>query len=158
MAETPAFLAERLRTEGQKMASFFNSLSDNQWGLSVYTEGTTWKVRDVLAHFVTAERGFLRLFADVIAGGAGVSSDFDIDRYNASQYKKTQAFTPEELLSQFVAVREEMTSLVGSMSDADLQRQGRHPFLGITPLVDMVKMVYRHNQIHYRDVRRLMGE
>jgi hypothetical protein len=158
MSETIAFLADRLRTEGDKTVSFFQSLSEYDWELSVYTEGSVWKVRDVLAHFVTAEQGFLKLFGDILAGGIGAREDFDIDRYNASQQKKTQELTPEDLLGQFVAVREEMISMVGSWSESDLQKQGRHPFLGITSLSEMVKMVYRHNQIHYRDLRRLIGE
>jgi hypothetical protein len=158
MSETPAFLADRLRAEGEKTVSFFKSLAEYQWELSVYTEGSVWKVRDVFAHFVTAERGLLKLFGDILAGGDGTREDFDIDRYNASQQKKTQEFSPKDLLAQFVTVRAEMTSLVESMSESALQKKGRHPFLGITSLNEMVKMVYRHNQIHYRDLRKLLGE
>jgi hypothetical protein len=158
MTDTPAFLSNRLRVEGEKTIAFFKALPKNQWKLSVYTEGTVWKVRDVLAHFVTTERGFLQLFEDIVAGGSGVQEDFDIDRYNAGQQKKTQVFTAEELLAQFVAVREEMASMISLMSESDLQKQGRHPFLGITSLGEMAKMVYRHNQIHYRDIRKLLGE
>lgn len=47
-----------------------------------------------------------------------------------------------------------MTALVASFTEEDLQKQGRHPFLGLTTLAEMVKMVYRHNQIHLRDLRK----
>jgi hypothetical protein len=40
------------------------------------------------------------------------------------------------------------------MQDPDLAKLGRHPFLGITSLEDIIKMVYRHNQIHMREIRR----
>jgi uncharacterized damage-inducible protein DinB len=158
MSETPAFLAERLQTEGDKTAAFFTSLTTDQWRAEIYTEGETWTVRNLLAHYVTAERGFLKIFASLREDGPGVADDFDIDRYNASQQAKTRELTPTELLEQFRAVRAQMVALVASFSAADLQKQGRHPFLGQTTLAEMIKMVYRHNQIHFRDVRKILGE
>lgn len=158
MSDSPTFLAERLKTEGEKTVEFFASLTAEQWSSTVYTEGETWTIRSVLAHYVTAERGFLRIFAEILAGGSGVADDFDINRYNASQQKKNLQVTPGELLEQFKLVRSRMTELVASMSEADLAREGRHPFLGQTTLAEMIKMVYRHNQIHIRDMRRISSK
>lgn len=158
MSETPAFLADRLQTEGDKTAAFFESLTADQWRAEIYTEGETWTIRNLLAHYVTAERGFLKIFASLREGGPGVADDFDIDRYNASQQVKTRELTPAELLTQFRAVRAQMTALVASFSEIDLQKTGRHPFLGQTTLAEMIKMVYRHNQIHFRDLRKVIGE
>ncbi len=154
MPDTPAFLSERLKSEGEKMVAFFAALTPGQWGTEVYTEGGLWSVRKVLAHFVTAERGFLALFEGIRAGGAGAPEDFSIDRYNASQQEKTRDLPPGELLAQYTAVRAEMAAWVAGLSEADLMREGRHPFLGQTTLAEMVKMVYLHNQIHLRDLRK----
>ncbi len=158
MSDAPEFLAKRLREEGEKMVKFFRSLRDEHWQKTVYTEGATWTVRDVLAHFVTAEQGFLRLFASILAGGPGATEDFSIDRYNARQLEKTKDLTPRELLAQYRAIRERMVAWVSNLKGGDLERRGRHPFLGETTLAEMVKMVYRHNQIHYRDLRRALEE
>lgn len=147
------FLAKRLRSEGEKMTAFFAALRDVDWNETVYTEGETWTIRNVLVHFVTAEQGFLKLFPSIVAGGEGASVDFDIDRYNARQQEKAQALTPQELLVQFQAVREEMATWVETLDEADLAKEGRHPFLGETTVEEMIKLVYRHNQIHYRDMR-----
>jgi len=156
MPDTPEFLTERLTTEGQKIAAFFDALAPEQWKILVYTEGEQWTLRNVLAHFVMAEKGFLKLFANIRDGGPGAAEDFDIDRYNASQQEKTRELSPAELLEGFRAVRAEMAALVASLTEEDLQKQGRHPFLGLTTLAEMVKMVYRHNQIHLRDLRKLL--
>jgi len=156
MPETPAFLAERLKAEGEKTAAFFAALSADQWNLEVYTEGETWAVRNVLSHYLTAEKGFLKIFADIRQGGPGASEDFDIDRYNASQQKKTQDLSPAELLEQFLAVRAEMTAWVAGLDQADLEKPGRHPYLGQTTLGEMIKLIYRHNQIHARDLRKIL--
>ena len=158
MTETPAFLADRLKSEGDKTIVFFNSLKDENWEITVYTEGSEWTVRNVLAHFVSAEQGFIRLFKDILAGGKGAADDFDIDRYNAKQQELIKDASRQELVKFFQAGRIEMISLVGSLSSEDFQREGRHPFLGLTTLAEMIKMVYRHNQIHHRDLRKLIDD
>ncbi len=158
MTETPAFLADRLKSEGDKTIAFFSSLIDENWGIMVYSEGSEWTVRDVLAHFVSAEQGFFRLFNDILAGGKGAAEDFDIDRYNARQQDLIKDASRQEIMKLFQDGRSEMISLVKSLTTEDLQREGRHPFLGIVALAEMIKMVYRHNQIHHRDLRKFIND
>lgn len=156
MPDTPSFLAERLKNEGEKTAAFFAALTDDQWQKTVYTENAEWRVRDVLAHYVSAEKAFMLLFEDIHKGGSGASEDFSIDRFNVAQVTKLKQSAPKELLAEFVKLRTDMTAFVADLCDADLQKTGRHAFLGVTTLAEMVKMVYRHNQIHYRDLRRVL--
>lgn len=153
---TPAWLAERLKKEGKKVVDYFSTLTDEQWLAEVYTEGDTWAVRNVLAHFVTSERGLLKLFKSICEGGPGASDDFSIDHYNARQQEKTRDLTPQELLAQFVEVRADTVEWVSGLSDEDLAIEGRHPFMGQTQLVEMLKMLYLHNQLHFRDFRKLV--
>lgn len=156
MPETPAMLADKLKSEGEKYAAFFAGLADDQWKIEVYTEGATWTLRNVLAHLVTAEQAFIKLFEQIRQGGPGVSDDFSIDRYNARQQEKTKELSPQEILKQYKTVRAEMIAWVSSLTEADLQKTGRHPFLGQATLLEMIKMVYLHNQIHYRDLRKVL--
>jgi uncharacterized damage-inducible protein DinB len=151
-----AELVQKLKSEGEKYAAIFADLTDEQWQKEVYTEGSVWTIRSILAHLVTAERGFTKLFPSIRDGGPGASEDFDIDRYNASQQEKTRELTPQELLEQFKSVRAEMATWVSSLDEADLDRTGRHPFLGHTTLREMIKLVYLHNQLHYRDLRKVL--
>jgi len=156
MPETPAMLAEKLKSEGEKFYSFFGGLTDEQWKTEVYTEGTTWTLRNVLSHFATSERGLVKLFEGIRQGGTGVTDDFSIDRYNASQQEKTNDLSPQELLELYKSIRAETVKWVLTLNEADLQKTGRHPFLGQTNMLEMVKMLYLHNQIHYRDVRKVL--
>src|SRR5512140_644794 len=142
-------LAEKLRSEGEKFSTYFGGLGEQQWKAEIYTEGSTWTVRSILSHLMTAERAFVKLFEQIRQGGTGVSEDFVIDRYNARQQEKTSQLTPPELLQQFQDVRAEMAAWVAGLSDAELERTGRHPFLGNTTLREMIKMIYIHNQTHY---------
>lgn len=149
-------LAEKLRSEGDRMTAFFSELTDAQWNAEVYTEGTTWSIRNVLSHYVTSERGLLRLFERIRTTGEGASDDFSIDRYNAAQQEKSKDLTPAELLDQYKQVRAEAVQWVSGLKDEELEIKGRHPFLGETVIREMVKMLYLHNQLHYRDVKRAL--
>lgn len=151
-----AELAEKLKAEGERMTQFFSELSDDQWSNEVYTEGVTWSIRNVLSHFVTSERGLIRLFERIRTSGEGASDDFSIDRYNAAQQEKTKDLSPAELLEQYKQVRAEAVAWVGGLKDEELEIKGRHPFLGETVIREMIKMLYLHNQLHYRDVKRAL--
>ena len=149
-------LAEKLKTEGERFVKFFSELTDEQWKSEVYTEGETWTLRNVLAHFVTSERGLIKLFESIRTGGTGAADDFSIDRYNTAQQQKTKEFTPVELLEQYKEVRADSVAWVSGLKDEELEIKGRHPFLGETVIREMIKMLYIHNQTHYRDVKRTM--
>jgi uncharacterized damage-inducible protein DinB len=147
-------LADKLRAEGEKFSGFYSGLSDEKWKTEVYKEGTVWTIRNILAHLVTAERAFVKLFESIRQGGGGVAEDFVIDRYNAIQQAKTKDLTPHELIDQYRAVRADMVAWILTLEDADLAKSGRHPFLGHATLHEMIKMVYIHNQTHYRDLMK----
>src|SRR5574342_460312 len=149
-------LAEKLRTEGEKFVAIFTGLTDEEWQTEVYTEGTTWTIRHVLSHFVTSERGLIKLFEQIRQGGAGSSEDFSIDRYNAGMQARTKDLTPQELLEQYKSIRSESIAWTSSLSETDLEKPGRHPFLGMTTIREMIKMLYLHNQLHYRDIKRAL--
>ena len=43
--------------------------------------------------------------------------------------------------------------MVAGLTPADLDRRGRHPWLGEADLRSVLKLLYRHPMIHLRDVR-----
>ena len=150
-------LAEKLKSEGEKFVDIFSGLTDDQWKTSVYTEGELWTIRNVLSHFVTSERGLVKLFEQIRQGGAGAADDFSIDRYNAAQQQKTMKLNPIELLGQYMEVRASSVKWVLGLGDEELEIIGRHPFLEVTTVREMIKMLYVHNQIHYRDLKKVIS-
>lgn len=149
-------LAEKLKSEGDKFISIFGGLTEEQWRQEVYTEGSTWTIRNVLSHLVTSERGLLKLFEKIRQGDAGAPDDFSIDRYNAAMQERTREATPQELLEQYKEVRANAIAWVSGLKESDLEIMGRHPFLGHTAIRDMIKMLYIHNLNHYRDMRKVL--
>ena len=157
MTETPTFLAERLRTEGEKSAEFFRKLSPDDWKKTIYTDGETWTLHEVLAHFVTSELSLCRLVENIASGGPGSSEDFNLDAYNARKVASLKEAQTEDLVTQFLSNRQKTAEVVAHLAAEDLERKGRHPFLGVAPLTEIIKIIYRHNQIHLREVRTVLN-
>ena len=63
----------------------------------------------------------------------------------------------QALLAQYEELRRSNANLVSRMQPEDLARVGRHPFLGVASLEEIIKLLYRHNQIHQRDIRRALS-
>jgi len=147
-------LAEKLKAEGEKFAGIFSGLTDDQWKAEVYTEGETWSIRNVLSHFYTSERGLVKMFQSIVQGGVGAGNDFSIDSYNAAQQEKTKDLPVAELLEKYKSIRAETITWVMGLKESNLELTGHHPFLGETTIREMIKMLYIHNQAHYRDFKK----
>jgi uncharacterized protein (TIGR03083 family) len=149
-------ILKRLADEGRKVADYFRTLSGAQYAQQVYITGPQWTVRNVLAHLANAEQYLGLLVRDILGGGPGAPEDFVIDDFNATQVAGLKDVPPADLIRQFEAARTEMAAIVRDMTEVDFDRVGRHPWFGRVPLEQMLKLVYRHNMLHERDIRRAL--
>ncbi len=149
-------LAEKIAAEGEKTETFFSTLPDELWAQELYADGAQWSVHEVLAHIVDSEDGLRRFFEHIVAQGSGVSEDFNIDRYNAGAVEKLHQTDRQLLMEMFRQRRARMVSFVRGLAEADLQREGRHPYLGHAALDEMLRLYYLHVNLHIRDIRKLL--
>lgn len=156
MAEKVQQIVARLAEKGEETAAFFRALAPEDWDAQIYTEGTGWRVQHVLCHFVSAERSFVRLFQNIVAGGEGAPRDMDIDVFNEAEVAGMADLEPADLIAGFEEARAALIDFMRGLDDSDLDRQGRHPWFGVDRLEKFVKLVYRHNMIHQRDIRRAL--
>jgi hypothetical protein len=154
MSDTPQALADRLNEEGTRVIDFFNNLSLEQWESIGNKQDGNWTMHDLLAHFVSAESGRQKLIVDISSGGKGAPPDFEIDRFNQQEVDRLSSKSNANLLSLFSLERMHLVEIVAAMKLEDLDRIGNDPFLGEVPLREIIKLTYRHLQIHLRDARR----
>jgi len=150
-------IAERLGDAAQRTQEFFDAIEDDQWCEQVYSEGANWTVQHILAHFVVTEASIARLVKYILQGLPGVPEDFDINKFNEREVRCFSKLPTDMVLERFLERRAETIELVSQMEDADLEKQGRHPWFGNAPVGDMIKLLYRHNQIHQRDIRKSLN-
>jgi hypothetical protein len=150
-------LIDKLITSGQRTRHFFLEIEGDTWHEQVYSEGANWSIHHLLAHFVATEVSVLRLIKMILQGYEGVPPDFDIDAFNEREVTCLAKLPSDMVLERFLERRGETLQLIMELNDDDLVKEGRHPWLGVVPIEDMIKLMYRHNQIHQRDIRKILG-
>ncbi len=156
LSDRHQLIQKRLHDEGEKLLAVFEALNDAQWATTLYTDGAVWTIKDLLAHQVSAEREFQYYGRDILAGGPGAPEDFSINTFNNAAVVAMADRTAADLLDALRATRQDTIDLVATIADADFARQGRHPFFGMMTIEDMFKLIYRHNMMHARDLRRVL--
>lgn len=150
-------LVDRLTLSGQKTQNFFQNIQEDEWNNQIYTEGAKWSVHQVLAHFVATESAITRLIKYILTGNPGVPENFDIDAFNEREVHCLAKLPSDMILQRFIERRGETIQMVKELDDDDLLKEGRHPWLGVVPIEEMIKLMYRHNQIHQRDIRKSLA-
>lgn len=148
-------LLKRLAETGQATHDFFAGLSAAELARTTYAN-PDWTARDILAHLVTTERAIRPLILSICAGDPGAPEGFDIDAANAELLAGLQTEPVPALLAAWTAERTATIAAFRGLDPAALDRRGRHPFLGETDVADMIQLMYRHEMLHTRDVRRVL--
>jgi hypothetical protein len=156
MSDRIAKLLSRLEKGIAKSQEVFESLEPDQWDTVIYDELYPWSVRDLLAHFVSAEAGLLRLAQDIAAGGPGAPQGFDYDAFNASEQERLADTPREQLLADLIAARQVTLAWVQELEEIALDRAGRHPALGEITVEAFVNTIYGHQLMHMRDLVQIL--
>jgi hypothetical protein len=157
MANSPKTLANKLILDGQRTISFFENLSQAQWDTLVYTNRSIWSIKKILQHFISSENGNRTIIENIVNGGDGAPDDVDIDHFNEVNTTLREAGNVGDLLINFQYERKWTVNIVSSLSIEDLEKIGRHPFLGRVKLIDIIKLISLHNQLHIRDIRQILN-
>lgn len=144
LARTPATLDALLRTLPEAWST-------------VHEGGESWSPFDVLGHLVRAERvdwmGRVRTLLT-----HGESEPFAaVDRL--AQFKETEGRTLVSLLDEFARLREQSLRDLAALgiTDADLDRRGRHPVLGAVTLRQLLSTWVAHDLDHIVQIARVLA-
>jgi hypothetical protein len=147
-------IRRRLKDEGEKTAAFFEALAPEDWNRQIYATGSGWRVREVLAHFISAERASQRYLGEVLKGGLGPPDDLDIDQFNEADVSTFAGISVEDLLDTYQKTRLDTLHFTSQMDDDDLLRVANHPWFDDKEVGWYLKLLYRHNTMHRMDIRK----
>lgn len=157
MTERTEFLKKRLTAAQNEMLAVLDQIGDH-WEAPVYADGAAWNARQVMIHLAEAEEGlFGQMKAIVETGQSTVPDDFDLERYNKRSVEKRNHMTADEAREAQAAARAAMLAWVDTLTDEDLQKQGRHPFIGIIPIDMYLRVIARHQKDHAADIAHALG-
>lgn len=154
LAEELDHIRKRLLAEGDKIVTFFESLTEIDWNNKVYSAGSGWSIREVLAHFISAERAYQVYLKEVLEGGSGAPNDLDIDKFNEADVATMDGIPPAQLVETYKATRENTIRLTTNMRDSDLHKKANHPWFEGKDIGWYLKLIYRHNTMHLQDLKK----
>ena len=156
MTDRRSDIISQLENSLHASIAFYRSLKPEELNVTVYEDGESWTVLQVLAHLITIEQSMQWLFNNILSGGPGAPPDFDVERFNRSQPKKLFNLDLDELIRQFSSVREITISIVRNMDENDLDREGVHAYHGHGKLERFIRWAYEHQRIHADEIRRAL--
>jgi len=117
----------------------------------------TWSPFDVVGHLIHGERtDWLPRVRIILEHGEAVPFD-PFDRY--AQFAASQGRTLASLLDEFAAARAENLRQLAALrlTDADLDRRGRHPELGVVTLRQLLATWVAHDLDHVVQISRVLA-
>jgi len=119
--------------------------------------GETWSPFDVVGHLIHGERTDWVPRARIILEHGGVRA-FDVfDRF--AQFSASAGRPLASLLEEFAALRQDslrQLAMLG-LTDADLDRRGRHPELGVVTLRQLLATWVAHDLDHVGQIARVLA-
>ena len=117
----------------------------------------TWRPFDVVGHLIHGERTNWMPRARIILDD-GESRAFDkFDR--SAEFSESKGKTLADWLDEFAMERRRNLHQLGAMrlTDADLDRRGRHPELGVVTLRQLLATWVAHDLDHIMQITRVLG-
>jgi len=146
-------IKSKLAATREDFYSTLNGLSDEQWAVRAYSEGSEWSVADVLRHVADSERGMTGLMIQIKNGGEGVPPDFDLGRWNRRVVDKLGDKPPRELLDSMADNRAALLAFIDTLEEADWDKKGRHASLKIMSIEEVCHLIADHEADHLRTIR-----
>ncbi|MGI9148806.1 MAG: DinB family protein [Chloroflexota bacterium] len=116
-----------------------------------------WMIRDVLVHLTASESGFVPTLRRMSAGDGGVSSDFDPDRWNASQLRRRNEMPHQQLRAELESAHAQMLALLDTLDAAALDHRGHLSSGGEGSTEDNFRLVASHKRTHTADIQAALA-
>lgn len=119
--------------------------------------GGTWSPFDVVGHLIHGERTDWMPRVRVILEHGEAQAFESFDRF--AQVTANAGRTPASLLEEFAAAREESLGELAALhlTDADLNRRGVHPALGVVTLRQLLSTWVAHDLDHLVQISRTLA-
>lgn len=145
-------ILQRLAESRQALFDLLGSLTEQQLATTLYADGSTWTILDLVRHLAQAEKGMTHQIDEIRQGGKGVSDDFDLNRYNARAVIKQQHKSCQQIMAEMGQNRAELLALVDSLQAEDWAKEGRHGSGNIMSIYEIVKIIGIHEKIHAKEI------
>jgi len=83
---------------------------------------------------------------------------FDLDAWNEAQIAKRAGWPADRVLADLEAAQQASFAFLDELDAETLARSGTHPALGEMNVGQVIRVIGLHDNVHRRDLLRLLGE
>jgi len=158
-------IVDSLAEERARLERFARSLTEEELARAV--PGSTWRVKDFIAHVSTLDAAYIGWFTALAGepdpGNHRGSPGFDVDRFNESAVAARRDRSVNDLLGEAVQLRGRLISVMERFSDDKLDATIRFGGDRKRPPVDLPLGQFlpgwtRHDAIHIADMLKALPE
>jgi hypothetical protein len=150
-------IIQHLNDSRTALRAVLDRLSSAAWEMPVQEEGEHWTARQIVSHLVDAQRGMLGQMTKINDGVEAIPPDFDLSRWNIRAVGKMAERTPDDLLAQLNDDHIKLTAFLSSLTDADLDKRGRHSSLQIMSIEEIARLIGDHEREHAQAIAAKVG-
>ena len=151
-------LRDHLAATREALLELIGQMQPADWDKVVHTHEGGWTVKQVMLHLATAETGQTGTGKAIAAGQPTVPDDFDLNRWNRRQVEKNQSKQPPEILFNLAESRQKLLAFLDEVSEADLDRRGRHGRGDVITLEQLFYRIGEHEAEHTAEIRKALGK
>ena len=125
--------------------------------IAAHEGGETWSPFDIVGHLIHGERADWLPRARVVLEHGEARAFDKFDRF--AQFAASKGRTLDSLLDEFAELRRESLAALAALNltDADLDRKGRHPELGGVTLRQLLATWVAHDLDHICQIARVLA-
>lgn len=152
MPDRKTEIIRRLDDSRAYLHSVIADLTAEQWDTPVQQTDARWTARQMLGHLREAERGMTGQITRIAAGQESVPTDFDLNRWNKRQVEKLADKPAAEIAHELDDVRTNLKTVIAELSEADLDKRGRHGSLAIMSIEEILLLIADHETAHAQEI------
>nr|AIA16335.1 DinB superfamily [uncultured bacterium] len=157
MTDRKTDIFQHLDQTRQTVKGVLDHLQPADWETPIQDGDQHWSARAMLVHMVDAQRGMTNQLSKIAVGEDVIPPDFDLSRWNRRQVEKNADKTVPELLAALDEGRVTLKKAIEGLSDADLDKRGRHSSLEIMSVEQIARLIGTHEAEHAQIIARKLG-
>lgn len=136
-----------------KFENVVNNIKEEDLTVEIQDKEGGWTVIEVLRHIQNSEQGMAYQIKSILAGNEGATSDFDLQRYNASSNEKMKDMSFNQVKENMIKHRENTIKILETVKEEDWTKEGRHLNLGNYSIKVFFEILSWHQQHHLKGIR-----